>query len=165
MLNSRVTLLAILCGLAVLVGQSCVASEDAPSRETQDRAQSGTQQSDQKKGHAKEAVLDAVRPDGTIHLGFYGSLYVRELTCEQIKIKLIKHLRKTIKDEALDLIGEANTNEPEPSANEAGPTGAFIPGPELFIYQVVRQGLYDPMSTVVADRPAVIPRHRGARFY
>lgn len=44
-----------------------------------------------------------VRSDGTISLGFYGSLYVRGLTVEQIKTKLILHLRHWLSDEALGL--------------------------------------------------------------
>ena len=45
-----------------------------------------------------------VKPDGRIDLGFYGEIPVRGLTPEQIKVTVIKHLRKYIGDETLGLI-------------------------------------------------------------
>ena len=45
-----------------------------------------------------------VRPDGTISLEFYGDLYVEGLTRDQIKAKLIEHLRKFLFDEILGLV-------------------------------------------------------------
>jgi protein involved in polysaccharide export with SLBB domain len=45
-----------------------------------------------------------VRPDGTISLGFYGDLYVRGLTPEQVKVKVLIHLRKFLNDEVLGLV-------------------------------------------------------------
>jgi protein involved in polysaccharide export with SLBB domain len=45
-----------------------------------------------------------VGPDGTMALGFYGDVYVLGLSREQIKVKVIEHLRKYINDEALGLI-------------------------------------------------------------
>ena len=61
-----------------------------------------------------------VRPDGTISLGFYGTLHVRGLTLEQIKTKLILHLRKVLSDEVLGLLyvdeeGAVTTVMPEES--------------------------------------------------
>ena len=47
-----------------------------------------------------------IRPDGTITLGFYGDLQVRDLTLPQLKIKVIWQLRKVLDDEALGLVGE-----------------------------------------------------------
>jgi polysaccharide export outer membrane protein len=44
-----------------------------------------------------------VRPDGKISLGFYGDLHVSGLTADQIKVKLIEHLRRFIADEVLGL--------------------------------------------------------------
>jgi len=46
-----------------------------------------------------------VRPDGTITLGFYGNLYVKGLTPQQIKAKIAIHLRKYLPDENLGLLG------------------------------------------------------------
>ena len=44
-----------------------------------------------------------VRPDGTIDLGFYGSVHVRGLTLMQAKVKLIEQLVTFIPDEVLGL--------------------------------------------------------------
>ncbi len=44
-----------------------------------------------------------VRPDGTISLGFYGDLHVAGLNRNQVKVKVIEHLRKWINDETLGL--------------------------------------------------------------
>ncbi len=44
-----------------------------------------------------------VRPDGKISLGFYGDVYVAGLTTDEIKEKIVLHLRKYITDEALGL--------------------------------------------------------------
>lgn len=46
-----------------------------------------------------------VRPDGTITLGFYGNIYVRGLTLEQVKTKIVLHLRTYLDDEVLGLSG------------------------------------------------------------
>ena len=44
-----------------------------------------------------------VRPDGTISLGFYGDVAVAGLNRNQIKVKVLEHLRKYINDETLGL--------------------------------------------------------------
>ena len=44
-----------------------------------------------------------VRPDGTISLGFYGDVHVRGLTAQQVKVKLIHHLREHLNDDILGL--------------------------------------------------------------
>jgi polysaccharide export outer membrane protein len=44
-----------------------------------------------------------VRPDGKISLGFYGEIYVAGLTTDEIKEKLVLHLRKYLPDEVLGL--------------------------------------------------------------
>jgi len=58
-----------------------------------------------------------VKPDGTISLGFYGSIPVKGLTLDQIKVAIIKHLREFLIDETLGLIepdidGEPGTRMP-----------------------------------------------------
>jgi polysaccharide export outer membrane protein len=58
-----------------------------------------------------------VRPDGTISLDFYGHVYVAGLTTDEIKEKIILHLRKYINDEVLGLVEE----DPD--------TGKFTPIP------------------------------------
>ncbi len=45
-----------------------------------------------------------VRPDGKISLGFYGEVHVAGLTTEEIKEKVIGHLRKHLSDTQLGLI-------------------------------------------------------------
>lgn len=44
-----------------------------------------------------------VRPDGTISLGFYGNVFVAGLTLDEIKEKVVLHLRKYLSDESLGL--------------------------------------------------------------
>ena len=53
-----------------------------------------------------------VRPDGTITLGFYGDVYVAGLTRDEIKEKVIIHLREILSDEQLGLIGRDGENNP-----------------------------------------------------
>lgn len=50
-----------------------------------------------------------VRPDGTITLGFYGDIYVAGLTLEEIKEKVVIHLRQYVTDESLGLFAEDPT--------------------------------------------------------
>ncbi len=44
-----------------------------------------------------------VRPDGKISLGFYGDVYVAGLTTDEIKAKVVLHLRDFLNDEVLGL--------------------------------------------------------------
>jgi RNA polymerase sigma factor (sigma-70 family) len=44
-----------------------------------------------------------VRPDGTVSLGFYGDLKVAGLNREEIKVALIRHMRKYLTDDVLGL--------------------------------------------------------------
>jgi protein involved in polysaccharide export with SLBB domain len=61
-----------------------------------------------------------VRPDGKIDIGFYGQVYVRGLTLEQVKVALIKHLRAYLSNESLGL----ETPEIEVEVDRPGmPTG------------------------------------------
>ena len=57
-----------------------------------------------------------VRPDGTIHLGFYGDVHVRGLTLAQAKVKVIEHLRSFINDVTLGLEREELVEPPAPGA-------------------------------------------------
>ena len=50
-----------------------------------------------------------VRPDGTVCLGFYGDLHVAGMNRNQIKVKLIEHLRKYINDEVFGLVKEGRS--------------------------------------------------------
>jgi polysaccharide export outer membrane protein len=47
-----------------------------------------------------------VRPDGKISLGFYGEVYVTGLTTDEIKEKIVLHLRKYLPDAVLGLVEE-----------------------------------------------------------
>ena len=44
-----------------------------------------------------------LRPDGMINLGFYGDVYVKGMTLDQVKVAIIKHLRRFLTDEAVGL--------------------------------------------------------------
>ncbi len=55
-----------------------------------------------------------VRPDGTISLTWYGEVYVKGLTREQVKVAVIKHLRNFLNDEALGLEGPDSEEDPTP---------------------------------------------------
>ena len=64
-----------------------------------------------------------VRPDGTISLGFYGDVQVAGLDRNQIKVKIVNHLRKFLSDEILGLIlFDSMTGDPvfENESNEKG---------------------------------------------
>ncbi len=53
-----------------------------------------------------------VRPDGTISLGFYGDLTVAGLTRDEIKVRVVEHLRRFLTDEMLGLkVVDARTNQ------------------------------------------------------
>jgi polysaccharide export outer membrane protein len=54
-----------------------------------------------------------VRPDGTISLQWYGDIYVAGLTVDQIKEKVVIHLRKHLTDEALGLVSWDERGGPE----------------------------------------------------
>lgn len=62
-----------------------------------------------------------VRPDGKISLGFYGEVFVAGLTTDEIKEKIVLHLRKYLPDEVLGLTqidpqsGEVKEVEPRDS--------------------------------------------------
>jgi len=52
-----------------------------------------------------------VRPDGKISLGFYGEVYVAGLTTDEIKEKVVLHLRKFLPDPVLGLVEEEQDRE------------------------------------------------------
>ncbi len=45
-----------------------------------------------------------VRPDGTISLGYYGTVYVAGLMPREARTKIVGHLRSFLSDEALGLV-------------------------------------------------------------
>jgi hypothetical protein len=77
--------------------------------------------------------LRPVRPDGTISLDYYGDLYVAGMTREEIKAKLVEHLRKQLPDEILGLIeqdanGKIVEVEPKDSNRVFVDDNVFQPG-------------------------------------
>jgi len=60
-----------------------------------------------------------VRADGKISLGFYGDVEIRGLTLEQVKVAIIKHLRRYLDDSTLGL-----KLAPDAKAIFAGPLAA-----------------------------------------
>lgn len=79
-----------------------------------------------------------VRPDGTISLGFYGTIHVRGLTLEQAKVKIVQHLRSSLPDAVLGLEEVEDFDPaPEPKAMPGdgpkppeGPKGVEGNGPK-----------------------------------
>jgi len=55
-----------------------------------------------------------VRPDGKISLDFYGDVYVAGLTTDEIKEKVVIHLRKFIPDATLGLVEEDENGQVRP---------------------------------------------------
>ncbi len=63
-----------------------------------------------------------VRPDGKITLGFYGELFVAGLTTDEIKEKIVLHLRKHLPDAVLGLVEEGTDEKTgEPKFKEVAP--------------------------------------------
>jgi protein involved in polysaccharide export with SLBB domain len=65
-----------------------------------------------------------VQSNGKISLGFYGDLFVRGLTAEQVKAKVLLHLRKYLTDEVLGLFTvEETMDQAEPNRMIRPPEG------------------------------------------
>ena len=65
-----------------------------------------------------------VRLDGTISLGYYGDVQVAGLDRNQIKAKVVNHLRKFLSDEALGLFAM----EPGPDGSPVGRSRSIFMG-------------------------------------
>ena len=63
-----------------------------------------------------------VRPDGKISLGFYGDVYVAGLTIQEMKEKVVLHLRKFLTDEVLGLV----EIDPETGAGKTDAAGKVV---------------------------------------
>jgi len=72
-----------------------------------------------------------VQPDGTIDLGFYGSVHVRGLTPVQIKVAVIKQLRKYLPDDILGLVPDGEHQQPA-TEREAPPPAELAPDANPF---------------------------------
>lgn len=86
-----------------------------------------------------------VRPDGTITMGFYGDIHVRGLTREQLKLKVVLHMRKFLTDDTLGLLGEDVESPSNEQAATAVPPPAPTPAPP------------PPPAPAPAPPPAPIP--------
>lgn len=63
-----------------------------------------------------------VRPDGKISLGFYGDVFVTGLTIQEVKEKVVLHLRKYLTDEVLGLV----EIDPETGAGKTDEKGKLV---------------------------------------
>ncbi len=70
-----------------------------------------------------------LRPDGMISLGFYGDVYVKGMTLDQVKVEIIKQLRRYLTDESLGLeTREGELQEMPPAQAVPGePANPFQP--------------------------------------
>lgn len=68
-----------------------------------------------------------VRPDGTIHLGFYGVVHVRGLTPTQAKVKVIEQLRRFLPDAILGLEEYVEVAEEAPATGPQRPDAKVNP--------------------------------------
>ena len=97
-----------------------------------------------------------VKPDGKISVSFYGEIPVRGLSLLQVKVAVIKQLRKYLTDECLGLITPIleEADEAPAGANPAGERKSIIP--EL------PQGDVNPFEGIGDPRPSP-DRPRSAR--
>ena len=99
-----------------------------------------------------------VRPDGKIDIGFYGEVYVRGMTLEQVKVAIIKHLRKYLGDAVLGL------ETPEDEAQAERPAAPELPagGRSPLEPEDIPNDKIKPRSS--SSRHPSIPRTRVPRF-
>ena len=88
-----------------------------------------------------------VRPDGTVSLGFYGDLAVAGLDRNQIKVKVVQHLRRYINDAVLGLEREDPDDENKTVA---------IPPVESARVFVDESQNFDPRESPRRGDPAVL---------
>jgi polysaccharide export outer membrane protein len=62
-----------------------------------------------------------VKPDGKISLGFYGEVYVAGLTTQEVKEKIVLHLRQSLSDDVLGLWRFDDQGNEDPSDDEWKP--------------------------------------------
>ena len=99
-----------------------------------------------------------VRPDGKIDIGFYGQVYVTGKTLEQVKVAIVKHLRKYLSDVVLGL--ETSDDEAQadrPAAPELPAGGRSPLEPDDIPNDKIK-----PRSS--SSRHPSIPRTRVPRF-
>ncbi len=89
-----------------------------------------------------------VRPDGNLSLGWYGDVHVRGLTVAQIKVAIIKHLRKFLSDE---MLGLAVSEEVEEEVKVDGPP------PERPVLPPLPAQNANPFNLLEVPKPAKTP--------
>jgi protein involved in polysaccharide export with SLBB domain len=104
-----------------------------------------------------------VKPDGTINLGFYGDVFVKGLTLEQMKVAIIKHLRTYLTDETLGLmtLDIPRTEDARPDAAKA----PFPPAPGAIEPGLNEKERPKPRSSSFQRQPGAhpAPRRSAAR--
>jgi len=120
-----------------------------------------------------------VRPDGTVNIGFYGDVHVRGLTAKQAKVKIIKHLRRLLSDDALGLHDTRRAwatppgkpeNVPEPAqpdaAEEDGEKTPFQAGDDAPGSDEIDEPAWTPMPPELSDRVFVdITAYNSKNYY
>ncbi len=106
-----------------------------------------------------------VKPDGAVSLGFYGEVHVRGLTVEQAKIKVLMHLRKFVRDEALGLIADTGDAVDQPGG--VAPPDApnpfnLTPRPDVNEIEILRRPMPPPVPAPAATpKPAETLKSSG----
>jgi protein involved in polysaccharide export with SLBB domain len=97
-----------------------------------------------------------VRPDGTITLGFYGEVYVKGLTLDQVKVAIIKQLRKHLNDAALGLEAPVLEEELKPSKPSVKKPPIPEPPKEEELFPDAKEKV-KPRSSSYRSRPNPFP--------
>jgi protein involved in polysaccharide export with SLBB domain len=112
-----------------------------------------------------------VKPDGNVDLGFYGEVYVRGLTLKQVKVAIIKQVRKYVADDNLGLGGppdEAQVEWPQAPQLPGGGKNPFDtddkPGVERPPTPQLPAGVKNPFDTDDQPGEDVKPRSSSSRI-
>jgi polysaccharide export outer membrane protein len=104
-----------------------------------------------------------VRPDGKISLGFYGEVEVRGLTLEQVRVAIIKHLRKFLDDATLGLTLEPDATAPFYTAATADEEGQPV-ARKKHLPRLPRGNPFPPAADEPEYWAIVPPAESGAVF-
>jgi protein involved in polysaccharide export with SLBB domain len=99
-----------------------------------------------------------VRPDGKIDIGFYGEIYVRGMTLEQVKVAIVKHLRKYLSDNVLGL------ETPEDEAQVERPAAPELPAGGRSPLEREDNPHYKIRPRSSSSKHPSMPRTRAPRF-
>jgi protein involved in polysaccharide export with SLBB domain len=101
-----------------------------------------------------------VRPDGTICLEFYGDVYVRGLTPQQAKTRIVLHMRKYLTDEMLGLVDEFPEFDIEAAVPPHTTLEPYLPLPRRG--DVIMEPGPEPEDDVQIDFEKLTPEQRDA---